>query len=130
MTQAMQRTILKMTPQEKRELVEYINETLAKANADTRYSQRCSNLMEEIGGILDRKIDYISRDNTDVWARAMVAYQMIEEGYTLAEIGRQMLKDHSTIYHLKTKIQDVIDYPNLFKDIYPVWIQFQNKIKQ
>ena len=74
------------------------------------------------------KVDFFSRNPLDVWARTMVAYQMILEGYTCSEVGRQLMKDHSTITHLKKKMMDALSVPMAYQDIIPIWNEFQKRV--
>ena len=89
---------------------------------------RGSILLRSIEKILNARISLVSRNPMDVWARTMVAYQMILEGYTCAEVGRQLVKDHSTITHLKHKMQDALSVPMAYQDIIPIWNEFQKTI--
>lgn len=70
-----------------------------------------------------------SRISSFVWARTMVAYELYLEGFTETEIGGMLQKDHSTINHLKQKMEDALKYPNIFYDINAIWKQFKDKIK-
>ena len=91
---------------------------------------RCSILMGKMASVLGvQRISYVSRVAVHVWARAMIAYQMFGEGYTNAEIGRQMMKDHSTITHLRLRMQDVFDLPEAYRDILDIWNKFQERIE-
>jgi hypothetical protein len=59
----------------------------------------------------------------------MVAFQMCKEGYSTTEVGRQMMKDHSTIIHLRNKMQDVFELPQMYGDILEIWNRFQKQIQ-
>ena len=54
---------------------------------------------------------------------------MILEGYTTTEIGHQMEKDHSSVIHMRKKMQDALSLPWAYKDIIPIWNEFQKRIK-
>lgn len=95
---------------------------------DSRLS-RCTLLWGFMEEILGEPIPKTSREPMYVWERAMVAYQLIKEGYTTTEIGRYMEKNHSSISHLKSKVMDMLHYPQYFKDITPLWEQFQKRIE-
>ena len=64
-----------------------------------------------------------------VWYRTMVAYQMIGEGYSTTQIGRQIGKDHSTIVHYRQKMDDALSMPRAYQDIIPVWEEFKKRIE-
>ena len=74
-------------------------------------------------------VSLVSRIPEHVWARTMVAYQMVKEGYTSTEIGHQMMKDHSSVTHMKNKMQDALDLPQAYRDILETWNEFQKRIQ-
>lgn len=86
-------------------------------------------LLGIIEEILGMKVPSDSRQTMYVWARTMVAYQLIKEGYSTTETGRMLSKDHSTIIHLKHKMEDALAYEYAYQDIVDIWKQFQNKLQ-
>lgn len=70
-----------------------------------------------------------SRESSHAWARAMVASQLIDEGFSTVEIGRMMGKDHSTVSYMRKKMRDALAYECAYKDIVGVWKQFQKMIQ-
>lgn len=86
-------------------------------------------LLGYMRSILGREIPVNSRLSEFVWARTMVAYQLTTEGYSSNEIARMIHKDHATILYMRNKMQDALHYPNAYKDIIDIWMQFQNKIQ-
>ena len=112
------------------ELREYLSDIISSVKGVVRKTPlRCSILMGEMADILGVKyISYVSRIPCHVWARTMVAYQMIREGYTITEIGHQMCKNHATIHHLKIKMRDALSMPKAYRDIMPYWEEFQKRL--
>ena len=93
-------------------------------------SIRSAELMKVMADVMGLNlISLFSRESGHVWARTMVAYQMIKEGYSTSEIGGQMLKNHSTITHLKNKMEDVFAMPQAYGDILEIWNEFQKQIE-
>lgn len=91
---------------------------------------RCSILLGEMAKVIGVKyISQVSRIPSHVWARTMVSYQMIKEGYSTGEIGHQMMKDHATILYMKRKMQDALDVPSAYRDIIDIWNKFQKRIQ-
>lgn len=86
-------------------------------------------LLEMIGEILEETIPEDARNPRYVWARAMVVYQLTYEGFTLMEIGNMIGRNHSTIIHLRNKMQDALDYDYAYQDIIDIWKQFQNNLQ-
>lgn len=85
-------------------------------------------LLGYMAEILGEPIPVKSRESRFVWARTMVAYQLTQEGFTTGEAGRMLGRDHSTIIHLRNKMQDALDYAYAYRDIVDIWKQFQNKL--
>lgn len=86
-------------------------------------------LLDYLAEILGEPIPVKTRESRFVWARAMVAYQLTQEGFTTGEAGRMIGKDHSTIIHLRNKMKDALEYAYAFQDIIDIWKQFQNKLQ-
>lgn len=116
--------------QDKVELWEYLSDMINSSRSVSQSPLRCSILMGEMAKVMGKEtIGYLSREADEVWARTMVAFQMCKEGYSITEVGRQMMKDHSTIIHLRNKMQDVFALPQLYGDILEIWNRFQKRIQ-
>ena len=116
---------------DKVELREYLSDMI---NSSRRLSQsplRCSILLGTMAAALgwEKPIPYEGREAHFVWARTMVAYQMSKEGYTTIEIGRQMMKNRTTIIHLLNKMQDVFAFPQMYENELEMWYKFQKQIE-
>ena len=116
---------------DKVELREYLSDMI---NSSRRLSQsplRCSILLGTMAAALgwEHPIPYEGRESHYVWARTMVAYQMSKEGYTNIEIGRQMMKNRTTIIHLLNKMQDVFALPQMYENELEMWYKFQKQIE-
>ena len=112
------------------ELREYLSDMINSSRRE-RTPLRCSILLGEMAKAMgwEQPIPYESRESLHVWARAMVAFQMCKEGYSTTEVGRQMMKDHSTIIYLRNKMQDVFELPQMYGDILEIWNRFQKQIQ-
>ena len=121
----------KLSLEDKVELREYLSTLIASDQGQVRKSPlRCSILLGEVAKVMGVvSIGYFSRDTDQVWARTMVAYQMIKEGYSTTEIGHQMMKEHSTIIHMRKKMEDVFYLPHAYRDILEIWNKFQTQIQ-
>lgn len=115
---------------DKVELREYLSGMIASSGERSKSPLRCSILMgvmAEVYGV--ESIGYHNRNASDVWARTMVAFQMLKEGYETTEVGRQMEKDHSTVIYMRKKMQDVFSLPQAYRDILEIWDKFQKRIQ-
>ena len=131
MTQELKHKCERLSLEEKMELRDYLSASIANSHMGGFHSPlRCSILLGDMAEVMGLDaIGYFSRDPMMVWARAMVAYQMIQEGYSTGEIGRQMMKDHSTIIYLRKKVQNAFDIPRAYQDILAIWNDFQKRIE-
>ncbi len=86
-------------------------------------------LLGYMGEILGEPIPVSSRESRFVWARTMVAFQLLKEGYTTTEVGRMIGRDHSSVTSMRHRMQDALDYSFAYKDIIHIWKQFQNKLQ-
>ena len=85
-------------------------------------------LLDKMSQILGEPVLERSREVRYVWARAIVVYQMMMEGFGVSETGRLIGKNHSTITYLRHRMQDVMDYPAAYRDIIDMWNKFQKLI--
>lgn len=69
-----------------------------------------------------------SRDYLLTLGRKFIVYQMIEEGYSRANVGRHLRRHHSSIIHLYKMMQDVFEQPHAFKVEMAYWEQFQKEL--
>ena len=119
------RQCLSLSVDEKKQLIHRINESI-----EGNDSWRADRLLDAYCEVTGRRVNLFSRDKDDVWGKAMVAYQLIQEGYSLESIALQLCKkDHSSIIHYRQKMQDALDLPQAYQDILPIWNKFQKQIQ-
>ena len=116
---------------DKVELREYLSDMIDSSRRLSQSPLRCSMLLGTMAAALgwEKPIPYEGRESHYVWARTMVAYQMSKEGYPTIEIGRQMMKNRTTIIHLLKKMQDVFAFPLMYEDVLKMWYKFQKQIE-
>ena len=86
-------------------------------------------LLDAMADVLGEPVDMYSRRAKFVWARAMVGYQLTQEGFSTAEAGEQIEKEHSTISYLNSKMRFVLEHPYAYEDIIDIWKQFQTRLQ-
>lgn len=79
--------------------------------------------------IIGEPVQMESRHPRYVWARIMVAYQLFKEGYTTTETGKMLGKNHTTIIHMRTRMEDALMYDYAYQDIIHIWKQFKAKLQ-
>ena len=116
---------------DKVELREFLSDMIDSSRRLSQSPLRCSILMGTMAAALgwEKPIPYEGREAHFVWARTMVAYQMSKEGYHTVEIGRQMMKNRTTIIHLLNKMQDVFALPQMYENELEMWYKFQKQIE-
>ena len=116
---------------DKVELREFLSDMIDSSRRLSQSPLRCSMLMGTMAAALEweHPIPFEGRESHYVWARTMVAYQMSKEGYPTIEIGRQMMKNRTTIIHLMKKMQDVFAFPQMYEDVLKMWYKFQKQIE-
>ena len=131
MSEEMKQTCKDMSLQEQVEMREFLSDLIEmRTQGGAKSPFRGSFLLQKMADVLGKRVILTnSRYPDDVWARTMVAYQMIKEGYSTLEISKQILKDHSTVTHMKKKMQDALDLPYAYKDIMNIWNNFQKQIE-
>lgn len=126
MTELMQQCLLLPTD-EKQALISFISSSLDKEQEDA--ASRFFTLYKAATSIVGDGILTDSRMRELVIGRMLIVYQMRQEGYTLHTIGRHMMRDHSSVYHLEKKMEDVLKYPKLFPSELQLWNKFQDILK-
>lgn len=116
---------LSLSIDEKRQLIARIKNSL-----DGVDSWRADRLLEMYGEVTGMKHNLYCRDRDHVWAKAMVAYQLLQEGYSLESVAMSLCKqNHSSIIHYRQKMQDALDVPSAYRDIIDIWNKFQKRIQ-
>ena len=131
MTEELFNMCRELTMQDKVELRDFLNSSIKVEKGGVgKTGLRCLKLMQEIAKVMGiQRVSMDSRLSIQVWARTMVAYQMMREGYSNNEIGMQMGKSAPTISHLKDKMRSAMDYPKVYEDVLEIWNNFQKRIE-
>lgn len=125
----LRRLVEGLTLQDKVDLWGHLSADLMSARRMTKSPSRGAELLGEMAAVMGGdEISIKSREASQVWARTMVAYQMLLEGYTTVEVGEQLRKKHSSVIHMRTKMEDAISMPQFFGDVLEVWQKFQRRI--
>lgn len=85
-----------------------------------------ADLLDIYQEVTGRKINLFCRDQEDVWGKAMVGYQLLQEGFSLSAVSRMLCrKDHSTIIRYRQKMEDALAVPSAYRDIIEIWNNFK-----
>lgn len=90
---------------------------------------RAWRLVGYIEDIIGRPMKMKSREAVFVWARTILAYQLTEEGFSKASVGRFLGKDHSTVVYMRTRMREAMLMPRAYRDVIDIWKQFQKRIQ-
>lgn len=116
----------RLSNSQKRELCNYIILAFSQNSEDTR-GNTVKKKMEEITGI---SLAEKNQTQKFVWARSMVAYQLREEGFTLEAISKVLGCTVTNAFRMEKKVQDLIDFPHIYKNIVPIWVEFKTAINE
>ena len=75
--------------------------------------------------ILNHALDVPNRKREKVYRRAIVSRILLDENFSLSEIGRLFNKDHATIIHAKRMYSELMQY----KDFKRLDKEVRNEIK-
>lgn len=121
MNEELIRQCLALPPEEQKMLIAWL--TANVKGIDYGHAADLLDIYQEVTG---RKINLFCRDQEDVWGKAMVAYQMLEEGFSLSAVSRMLYrKEHSTIIRYRQKMQDALAVPSAYRDIIEIWNNFK-----
>ena len=84
-------------------------------------------IMSEILGV--DEIPLKCRKTEYTWARYIIAYQLLNEGMTEVEVGRHLGKDHSSVNHMKHKMEEALMYQSQYQDVVYIWKQFKDRLE-
>ena len=119
------KTCLALSLDEKKQLI-----TRLTANVDGCDYGHAADLLDIYQEVTGRKVSLFSRDQEDVWGKAMVGYQLLQEGYTLQAVTRMLCKkDHSVIIRYRRKMEDAFAVPEAYRDIIEIWNEFKKRIE-
>lgn len=97
----------------------------SKKNATAVIKMYCNEMCILIG----EHIDANSRQQKHIDARMVLSYVLTKKGFTNAQIGEVLLKDHSTINHLSSSLRFDVDH-NFKTSAFLLLEEFQKRIEQ
>ena len=120
-----------LTHEEKIRLRQALNESLAH---ERELSNECNDRGKTLSSCLAKmmgwpRIPAESSERRYVYARAMVAHQMKEEGFTGMEISKYLHRHVTSVNRMIRMVNDVITYPQAFRDLYELREQFLKQIE-
>lgn len=119
--------ILALPREERLEIYKAVGESLRPHTPSVRERyDAAARAMESVTGY---PLDLHTRRRESTMERAMVAYQLISEGFSTTEVGRCLQRDHSTVIHYRNMIEDMMVYARLTPNEFTTWLKFKNAIQ-
>lgn len=116
--------------EERRRLIHHLVESLqVKPVYKSQYCNRAAFLLCILENIYGERLTFDRRTKDNIWAKSMIVYEMIQEGFTTTETGRQIGLKHPAVINLRNKMEDALSLKYAYKDIIDIWKQFQNKLQ-
>lgn len=114
--------------EERKKLVARLSDSIVDTMAQ-RTPERAARLFSIYQDLTGRRINLKSHDHNDVMGKMMVAYRMLQDGFSGGAIGRQLKKNHSTIIHYRRKMECVFEMPKMYSDVIKIWEMFNDKVE-
>ena len=116
---------LALPPEDKKLLIARLT-----ANVNGCDYGHAADLLDIYKEVTGRKVNLFCRDQEDVWGKAMVAYRLLQEGFSLSAVSRMLCrKDHSTIIRYRQKMEDALAVPSAYRNIIEIWNNFKARIQ-
>lgn len=120
----MRKTLIKecerLTDTEKRALVKVL---ISQINAKTTRSEELLAVMENVMG---EKLHLRSHEQRFVWAKTIIANQLLSEGYSTTKVGMCLGMDHSSVVHMKKKFPQLFSQPKAYEKELAMYNQFNS----
>ena len=116
------RQLLEMSYDELEDVYEFIGRKLVPGPRKSDYYLRT---MSEVVGfdVMNR-----SRRNDALWARYIVLYQLLEDGWNTTRAGGVFGLDHSTVSNAKIRVLQMLDMPGMYRHEYELYRDFKHRI--
>ena len=98
----------------------YSGITLAMKSADRVYKE----YKAKIETIIGQSIPAQGRKQDWVFARSMIVYRLIQEGYTERDIAYAMQRNCSSVHNMKVKIENMLAFPSAYVVEMRLWKKF------
>lgn len=69
------------------------------------------------------------RNRVYVCSRIMLAYKLLEDGYTETQVGTVIGKEHSTVHFYKTRMEDFLKF-KAYSAERSIWLNFLKYLKE
>ena len=119
---------LALSPLERKKLISELEKSM---NDRLKVAeQRLGILLRAATELIGKGIMTSCRNRMVVIGRMMIVHQLRTEGFSFPVISKLMTRAHSTVFHLEMKMQDVTEFPYIYRDESFSWEKFQNLIKE
>ena len=121
------RRCLNLKEEDRQKLIRILTESLEEQERGDDGS-RFATLYKAATDVCGYGILTSSRDFNLVMGRRMIAYQMRQEGYSLQNIGKHLIKHHASVLHMIRMMEDCLTFKFDLEMEY--WEQFKKKLKE
>ena len=121
------RRCLNLSKANKERLIKVLTESLANDEREDDGS-RFSLLYKAATDVCGHGILSSRRDLNLVIGRRMIAYKMRQEGYSLTNIGKNMIRHHASVLHQIRMMEDALQMK--FDYDMALWELFNQKVKE
>ena len=116
---------LKYLPYEdKLSVLAVLNQMISNEEKESKYKDMVSKYVGTMENLVGHEF-LIGRKRKNVQAKIVLAICLMEEGYSLAAIGRILGVDHSTVSSYKKSWDTFLRFPNMYSDAIKLYNNFK-----
>lgn len=119
--------ILTLPYEERKALYMAIGESLRPQVPSLEDRYRAVRLALE--SVTGHPLDLKSRTREATLERAVVAYQLLSEGFSTTKVGKVIGRNHATVIHARHLIEDIFLYSRLYSYEFHLWINFKKALQ-
>lgn len=112
---------------EKRMMIRHLERSL-EVKVPDRLNTKTKAYISAIEAVMGIRFSYQSRKHYQCVARTFVAQALKNEGFSSIKIGKALHKDHSSVFCMFRKMQEMLSMPSFYKDELQTWKEFKKRI--
>lgn len=88
--------------------------------------QRADFFLDKIARIVGHEVRLL-RDDLSTACRAIVAYELTEEGYSKSQIGRSLNVSRALVQNYRRRVESILLNPRFYEEAFNVYVQFKER---
>lgn len=122
--------IMKLTPSLRSDLLGWLRaEVRREAMASEVLNEAGKKALDTMAGIIGGPVLLMSRQRLYMYARAVVAVWLVEQGWSLTNVGKVLKKNHSTVSAILRNARDYEALPVIYFEYIDMKKNFYERMK-